>query len=88
MTRASRAIAEASTILTGIPIGADHAGRLRWGSQSEPLYLREEFVWIQPCLGPHRFFQNGQKLTLEGTMMPSGLQAQPPHNVIRGILDR
>src|ERR1700740_2053088 len=77
------ATAEASTTLTGIPVGADHGGGLGWGAQPESPDLTEKIVRAQPLFEPHRGLQDGQKLALERTMMTAGPLAQPPHDLIR-----
>ena len=62
-------IAEASTILTSISISPNDVRRLRSGLQSKTTYLTKHFLHTEGRLFPDSVLKNGQKLTLQRTMI-------------------
>jgi len=81
-------IAEASTTLTSISICPNEVCRLRSALQPEATYLLEHFLHAEGRLFPDSLLKNGQKLTLQRTVILLCSGSQPTDNVIRSILNR
>jgi hypothetical protein len=81
------AIADASTTLTAITIGADHLDGFRRRLETKPPNFVDEFRGRQGIPRAHSMLDDRQQLTLQRAMVPLRTFAEPTDDLVGSILD-